>query len=77
MHRGPDLPWAGPIQRKPAQSVGGAREMADSNSLPAGPGGQRPREAKSVRSEGGRPIKSGSTTVVHRLREIERGWQKP
>jgi hypothetical protein len=60
MHRGPDLPRTGPIQRKPTQSVGGAREMADSNGLPAGPGGQRPRETESVRSEGGRPIKSGS-----------------
>jgi hypothetical protein len=77
MHRGPDLPRAGPIQRKPAQSIGGTQEMADSNSLVAGPGGQRPREADSVRSEGGCPIKSGSTVVVRRLRETERGRQKP
>jgi hypothetical protein len=67
MHRGPHLPRTGPILRKPAQSVRGVWEMADSNGLPAGPGGQRPREAESVRSEGGRQIKSGSTTVARRL----------
>jgi hypothetical protein len=68
MHRGPDLPRTGAIQRKPAQSIVGTREMANSNGLPAGPGGQQPRKAKSVRNEGDRPIKSGSTAIACRLR---------
>jgi hypothetical protein len=56
IHRRPDLPRTGPIQRKPAQSICDARETAGSNGLHAGPIGQRPREAESVRSEHGRPI---------------------
>jgi hypothetical protein len=56
IHRGPDLPRTGSIQRKPAQSICGAREMAGSNGLHAGSVGQRPREAQSVRSEHGHLI---------------------
>jgi hypothetical protein len=63
----------GQIQRKPARSDGGAREMPISNGMPTGPGCQRPRATEAVRSEGGRPIKSGSMVVAHRLRGKRNG----
>jgi hypothetical protein len=56
MQRRPDLPRTGPIQHKPAQSVCGAQDLADSNGLPVRPAGQHPREAETVLDEHGCPI---------------------
>jgi hypothetical protein len=47
--------------------------MPISNGLPVGPGYQQPRATEAVRSEGGRPIKSGSTAVTRRLRRKRNG----